>query len=233
MKHFLLINEPPLQVIPSLAVAIGLNEAIALQQVHFWLQNPRAGVVRDGFKWVHNTYEEWQETNFPFWSISTIKRVFLALEKEKYIISAQLDEKDREMRKYYRIDYEALDEVNLSRWNGSHRADVNRNTESQLPETDIFKRVALKISEACGGATNGMTAEFINTWMEKHEEKWIFEAIKIAVQNKINGGGVVKYVDKILIGWEANDYPLPREEKVKAAKKPNNQSILEEFATKE
>ena len=33
----LLTQEPPLQVLPSLAVAIGLNEAIVLQQVHYLL----------------------------------------------------------------------------------------------------------------------------------------------------------------------------------------------------
>ena len=33
----LLISEPPLQVLPSLAVKIGLNEAIVLQQIHYWL----------------------------------------------------------------------------------------------------------------------------------------------------------------------------------------------------
>ena len=32
----LLINEHPLQVLPSLATKIGLNEAIVLQQIHYW-----------------------------------------------------------------------------------------------------------------------------------------------------------------------------------------------------
>ena len=34
-----LYNEPPLTVSPSLAAAVGLNEAIVLQQVHYWTQN--------------------------------------------------------------------------------------------------------------------------------------------------------------------------------------------------
>ena len=33
----LLINEHPLMVLPSLATAVGLNQAIVLQQVHYWL----------------------------------------------------------------------------------------------------------------------------------------------------------------------------------------------------
>ena len=40
----LLVDEPPLIVLPSLAVAIGLAEAILLQQIHYWLR--QGGHVR-------------------------------------------------------------------------------------------------------------------------------------------------------------------------------------------
>ena len=33
----LLIKESPVMIIPSLAVRIGLNEAVVLQQIHSWL----------------------------------------------------------------------------------------------------------------------------------------------------------------------------------------------------
>ena len=39
----LLINESPLQVLPTLATYIGLNEAIFLQQVHYWLRIDKVG----------------------------------------------------------------------------------------------------------------------------------------------------------------------------------------------
>ena len=131
-KSSLLINEPPLQVLPSLAKAIGLNEAIVTQQIHYWLENPKAGVEREGFKWIFNTYDEWHE-NFPFWSVSTIQRVFISLEGKGVVISAQLDAKSRDMRKYYRLDYEYLDtlqDINLTSSNTSHWHDVKGNTET-------------------------------------------------------------------------------------------------------
>lgn len=43
MKRSLLIEEPPLQILPSLAAAIGLNEAIVLQQLYWLLQQPNNG----------------------------------------------------------------------------------------------------------------------------------------------------------------------------------------------
>ena len=78
----LLIQESPLTFQPSLAVAIGINEAIVLQQIHYWLSNSKnKGYEQDGYKWVYNTYAEWKETNFPFWSENTIQRIFTNLEE--------------------------------------------------------------------------------------------------------------------------------------------------------
>ncbi|MEK5071024.1 hypothetical protein [Sporosarcina sp. FSL K6-1508] len=63
----LLIKESPLPVLPSLAVEVGLNAAVLLQQLHFKLLiSPN---VRDGHKWVYKTYEEWKNEEFPFWSV--------------------------------------------------------------------------------------------------------------------------------------------------------------------
>ncbi|MFA5436296.1 MAG: GIY-YIG nuclease family protein [Candidatus Neomarinimicrobiota bacterium] len=96
----LLIEDFPIQLIPRLAVAIGLNEAIFIQQLHYWSRKSKDG-------WVYNTYEQWQKDNFPFWSVPTIKRIVYSLETKELIISKQPDSFDR--RKYYAIDYDLLD----------------------------------------------------------------------------------------------------------------------------
>lgn len=106
----LLIQESPLTFQPSLAVAIGINEAIVLQQVHYWISNPRnKGYEQAGFKWVYNTYAEWKETNFPFWSENTIQRTFSNLEDAGLIVSIQPMKFKYDRTKYYRIDYTKLD----------------------------------------------------------------------------------------------------------------------------
>ena len=97
----LLIQESPLQTIPSLAVAIGLNEAMVLQQLHYWVDKSKDG-------WVFNTYEQWQE-QFPFWSTRTISRIFSNLEKAGYVKSKQGDSYYRV--KYYTIDYEKVESI--------------------------------------------------------------------------------------------------------------------------
>jgi hypothetical protein len=135
-KSHLLINEPALQVLPSLAKSIGLEEAIILQQLHYWLNNSKVdGRIEDGEKWIYNSYQEWQD-NFPFWSVQQIQRIFLNLEKGGVVISAKLDAKKHDQTKFYRIDYDVLctmDESILIPSNISESNDVNKELH-RLPD---------------------------------------------------------------------------------------------------
>ena len=101
----LLIDEPPLQVLPSLAREIGLNEAIMLQQIHYWLI--KSSHEFEGVKWFYKTLEDWQ-TEFPFWSTMTIRRTLTNLEKQKVIRIGNFNEKKFDKTKWYTIEYQCV-----------------------------------------------------------------------------------------------------------------------------
>jgi hypothetical protein len=103
----LLIHEPPLQVIPTLAVLIGLNEAIFLQQLHYWLQS-KSAKVRDDQVWIYNTYEEWHR-QMPFWSERTIQRIVGNLVEQGLVLTTQAYNTSKmDKTNWYALDYEAL-----------------------------------------------------------------------------------------------------------------------------
>ena len=105
----LLINEQPLQVIPSLAKAIGLNEAIFLQQLHYFLRISKNSA--DGRSWVYNTIKDWQ-AEFSFWSLKTVQRTIENLEKMGLILSTdKFNKMKMDKTKWYSIDYEKLSEI--------------------------------------------------------------------------------------------------------------------------
>lgn len=142
----LLLDERPLVVIPELAVAVGLNKAIAIQQIHYWVKlNQRADKnFREGHYWTYNSYEDWKD-QFPFWSISTIKRIFLELESEKLIITGNFNRLPIDRTKWYRLNYELLnDRVKLIQSDSEkgNKVDAGRfNLNQPLPEinTDIIR----------------------------------------------------------------------------------------------
>lgn len=102
----LIIDEQPLMVLPKLACAIGLNEAIVLQQVHYWLD--RSDKVRDDHKWTYNTLDKWHN-QFPFWSLSTLKRTLKSLRDQKLLIATdKYNTLKIDKTLWYTIDYQKL-----------------------------------------------------------------------------------------------------------------------------
>lgn len=106
----MLINERVLMVQPSLVMALGLQEALFLQQVHFWTSDGR-GTEREGRVWVYNTYDGWHE-QFPWWSPSNIRRIVANLEAGGYLISrTDMNAHRSDRTKWYAIDYARVDEL--------------------------------------------------------------------------------------------------------------------------
>lgn len=99
----MIIEEQPMMVLRSLAVAIGLDEALVVQQMYWLLQNEGNGKELNGHRWLYNTYEQWQKTFFPFWSTRTLRRIFDGLEEMRLVESCQ-PEGVRSRRKWYRLN---------------------------------------------------------------------------------------------------------------------------------
>ncbi|ENI8642211.1 conserved phage C-terminal domain-containing protein [Listeria monocytogenes] len=105
----LLINDYPLQVLPALAREIGLNEAIVLQQIHYWL-NKKQNLI-DGKYWTYGSAKKWQEENFSFWSMNTVKRTFTSLKEQGLLITANYNKRKFDKTVWYSINYERLNLV--------------------------------------------------------------------------------------------------------------------------
>ncbi|WP_334427441.1 MULTISPECIES: replication protein [unclassified Levilactobacillus] len=162
----LLISEPPLQVLPSLAVKVGLNEAIVLQQFHYWLQ--RSNNIRDGYKWIYNSFPNWNK-QFPFWGLNTLKRAVTGLEKDGYLITANYNKAGFDRTKWYRIDYSKLDMSRPSTQNGSTNgpkwvdgtAQNGSTNTNRLPETTTE---TTKENSAAVAAHSSIESDFEEIW---------------------------------------------------------------------
>ncbi|MDT8903262.1 hypothetical protein [Anaeroselena agilis] len=116
----LLLDEYPLLVLPLLAVAIGLNEAIVTQQIHYWLKNIEKSRARnedeynyhyhDGRVWVYNTIPDWQE-QFPFWCEETVRRILKKLKDGGILLTGKYNRLRYDQTKWYTLDYQKIDEL--------------------------------------------------------------------------------------------------------------------------
>lgn len=167
----LLIAEHPLQVLPSLAVKIGLNEAIVLQQVHYWLvHNERSNSqyhYHDGRWWTYNSIREWQEKNFPFWTEKTIRSAFKSLEARGLILCGNFNRDNRDRTKWYTIDYDTLNAEGENAFGNFYRMQEVTSTESigsDLPndlytETNYSETISQRLATTSQGEGSGVKRE--------------------------------------------------------------------------
>jgi hypothetical protein len=221
----LLIDEYPLQVLPTLAKKVGLNRAIVLQQVHYWLviakkaKDDRKFI--DGAWWVYNTYDEWQE-NFPWWSLPTIKRTIYSLEASQLLLSKEMGAKDWDHTKWYTINYvklnDLIDCINMNQSDDSDRvypADqddtfLNSNTETTA-ETTAERIISL------------FTNYFGKFYSKKEQIRWtaICEAAGYEQSEKfaewafkkeihlVNRGGLLDSLETAAKNWKGSQATFP------------------------
>ena len=140
----LLMPSRPIVINPDLAYSIGLNEAIALQQVNYWLKETTSGLERDGVRWIYNTNEQWLE-QFPFWSESTLKRTFTRLKNLGVLKVEQLNKSQRDMTNYYTINYESelLDEVKVTK-SKSSKCTLRSGQNEPMDEVKVKRSIGSK-----------------------------------------------------------------------------------------
>lgn len=111
----LLIDEPPMLMLPSLAKALkSADKAIMVQQIHYWLQIKRkandARAFHDGRWWVFNSIQQWHD-QFIWMSERTIRRNLDELSKMGIIIVSRFNNKAFDRTKWYTLDYDLLDQL--------------------------------------------------------------------------------------------------------------------------
>ena len=110
-----LFDEQPILANKTLAREIGLNEALVLQQINYWIEiNKRSSNnYFEGKYWTYNSIRAWQENDFDYMSIDTVKRTFSKLENMGYLLVGNFNKDPRDKTKWYTINDEKLEELYL------------------------------------------------------------------------------------------------------------------------
>ena len=134
-----------LKLSPDLAKMIGLNEAIVLQQLDYWIRLFREqndpSHFRDGEWWVYNTIEQWRKDNFPFWSESTIRRALESLIEKGLVKRGRYNKFGYDRTFWYAIDHEAISQLDQNKAPVCQEASVQddngepANLDTAIPET--------------------------------------------------------------------------------------------------
>lgn len=155
----LIENEPVMTYQTSVALAVGLHEAMLLQQIHYWIEVNKAksdSVMIDGRYWTYNTYEEWQK-QFPFWTSKTVRNIVKKLRDLGVLIIGNHNRMKSDRTLWYSIDYDRLNEIVSS----SQKADEEKSYTSS--EKKVPPHVEKSSSAIPYITTDNNTDTIINT----------------------------------------------------------------------
>ena len=88
----------------DIAILYGIEEAIVMENLYFWLEKNRANKKHliDGQVWTYNSQEAFTQL-FPYMNRSKIQRVMIKLEKEGLINKANYNEKKYDKTTWYAL----------------------------------------------------------------------------------------------------------------------------------
>ncbi len=130
----------------QLAVEIGLNEAIVLRQVYYWVEHYEAEKknFRDGKYWVYNSMKQWRADNFPFMSEKTIERAFKSLREKELILVGDYSSDRMKRPNWYTVNDEKFEELikKITKSEGNSDEPKEENKEhSEKKETECLNGV--------------------------------------------------------------------------------------------
>jgi len=151
MSNSLLIDEPPIQVLPALAKIVGFNEAAILQVIHYWLDPKFNSDFREGHYWIKNVSKNLCQ-RFSFWYLEDLEYIIVQLEQSGILMTLSKASKDfnkdpDDIPTYHTINYELLKKwdyvpvkfVPATSFMEDTVPATNKNTQSSF-KTEIYRK---------------------------------------------------------------------------------------------
>ncbi|ASV67605.1 DnaD domain-containing protein [Cytobacillus kochii] len=210
----LLLDERPLIVLPELAVQVGLNEAILLQQIHYWINQKNN--LRDGRYWVYNTLKELND-QFPFWSQKTIQRTITSLKKKEVLLTANYNKAGFDKTVWYSIDYEQLDFLVSNRYGqNDHTRESycpNGNGQNDHTNTLDFTKTSTKNITTTAADNSRVVTNEVNAFDHYQQEigmlsPYISELIDVWLTDLDNQHEIICFAINIAVSRNGRNWAL-------------------------
>jgi hypothetical protein len=168
-----LMAEKSIPAYPHLASVLGVNEAIILQQVYFYVtlhsRKKSTQHFHDGKFWVFNSYKQWRDQHFPWLTARGVQSIILRLETKGLLISRQGLENPQDRRKWYTIDLEKLAKLIPT-------SKINSTQTARPTNTDCTSNMHEMIDDSTESTSE-------NTFREKELQKQTTTEIDVVVDS--------------------------------------------------
>ena len=85
-----------------------INAAVIVQQLHYWMQKEKVGVVVDGVRWVYNSFPDWVTNQFKWLSSWQFRKSMTRLRNLGIVKVIRYKARQWNQTNYYTLDYDVL-----------------------------------------------------------------------------------------------------------------------------
>ena len=133
-------NVEPKIINTELACLVGLNEAIVLQQFHYWIEKNKTTGTNciDGHVWTYGTIQEYRDRDFRFWSVDTVKRTIGSLVKRNFLIKGNYNKMKMDHTNWYAVNYTAIAEwINQNAFTSTEEYEKAQSNSAKCPDRTV------------------------------------------------------------------------------------------------
>lgn len=148
-----LCNANSIPLIPELAEALGIREALLLQQIHYWIVHKERNPERHekdmlgGFHWYYATFDELAE-KYPFLGHANhIRRMVKSLCEKGALIKIKPFESNGNHISWYRLDDDVIQDI-YSKVLNEHARKRGEKSSSKLTDAEEIARQAIENARA-------------------------------------------------------------------------------------
>ena len=120
-----------------------VNAAIIIQQLHYWLSNPKVGIVVNGEKYVYNSFNAWVQ-QFPWLSVWKLRMAMKRLRDIGIVKTIRAKSKQWNQTLHYRLDRDRLAQYLSS----SHTARNNEDSDLWRTTHQDSETQAIDVSDS-------------------------------------------------------------------------------------
>jgi len=180
----------------DLAKVIGLNEAIVIQQIHYWIEINKSKNINfyEDKHWTYNTMVQWQE-EFPFWSIETVKRTFKKLRDKNLLLIGNFNKLKIDRTLWYTINYSELEKI-MGITNRQNALCQNETMEKHK-KTQPIPKISTEINKNINNKSISQSNNIVNSNKEERQTEDRFNYNDFSLKyNRILDNSYIDYIDE-------------------------------------
>ena len=161
------------------------NQSTFIKQLIYWISKCGRTIDNLEGKWIYNTLNSWLD-QFPYWSMSTLRRTIKSLEESGILLSKKVNAKHWKHTKWYSIDFNKLNKVTVNNNQTNNIKLVEKRTNRYVQNEQIIYTNNIYTKDTKVSSSKRIRKKNIFKHLNQEFDSKINKLIERKVDNKLN-----------------------------------------------